>query len=354
MNGLVLIKPHNPNECKAERLKYILSRGLGNCEYELISTASEFEKANLKGKKLLFAVSLGESGINLEYFEILKKIRVNNNCFDGSVGAIIADGEGEFFTKGTARELALSANLAGCAFVGRSLVEGTGSLKNYNTIAKNLSSDNREAYAVSAEGLVKSLIDFKQPKKSVPRLLMVHAGKSESSNTIMLWDMVKKQLGAVSISEISLMDGEIKDCIGCPYVTCRHYGEQKSCFYGGVITEKVYPEILDCDVLVVVSPNYNDAAPAYITAFINRLTSLVIVNQLSGKQLFAVVVSGYSGGDLVAMQLIGALNMNKPFILPSGFALFETANDAGEVKRIQGVEKLASDFARNMLKQIKK
>ena len=105
---------------------------------------------------------------------------------------------------------------------------------------------------------------------------------------------------------------------------------------------------------MIVSPNYNDAVPAYITALINRLTSLFRVNQLSGKQLFAVVVSGYSGGDLVAMQLIGALNMNKPFILPAHFCLFETANDAGEIKRAPDAQKLALEFAQNMLKQIKK
>ncbi len=40
---------------------------------------------------------------------------------------------------------------------------------------------------------------------------------------------------------------------------------------------------------------------------------------------FGIIVSGYSGGDLVAEQLISALNMNKTFILPSRFALLETA-----------------------------
>ena len=38
---------------------------------------------------------------------------------------MIIDAESEFYTKATARELAVAANRAGCAFVGRPLVEGT-------------------------------------------------------------------------------------------------------------------------------------------------------------------------------------------------------------------------------------
>ena len=50
-------------------------------------TAEEFEKTDLRGKKLLFSISLGESGINLEYYSMLKLIRLRRDCFEGSVGA---------------------------------------------------------------------------------------------------------------------------------------------------------------------------------------------------------------------------------------------------------------------------
>jgi len=350
----VLIKPLCGEVREAERLGYVLERALGNHEYDTVTTAEGFGRAELKGKKVVFAVAIGESGINLEYCGILKKIRSGGNCLEGCVGAVIVDGGSEFHTKAVARDLTFSANMAGCSFVGKSLVEGTGALKNYNVIAKNLSTDNLEAYAASAGLLVKNLLDYKPWLKAAPKLLMVYAGDSGRSNTKMLWDMVRSGLKGVSVDEISLQDGEIKDCNGCPYVTCRHFGEENTCFYGGVITEKVYPAILACDTLVVVSPNYNDALGGYISAFINRLTALLRANQLSGKQLFAVIVSGYSGGDLVAKQLIGALNMNKPFILPARFALFETANGPGEIKRIQGAAELAGEFAQNILKQIKK
>jgi multimeric flavodoxin WrbA len=302
---------------------------------------------------VLFAVPIGESGINLTYYEIIKKIRMCPDCLEGCVGAVIVDGVSEFHTKTVARSLTLSANTAGCAFIGKSLVEATGTLKNYNTIAKNLSTDNLEAYAISAEQLVKNLMTFEKPVQTAPHVLAIHASRGETSNTKALWDMVKERLEGARIEEISLQEGEIRDCIGCPYTTCRHFGEQNSCFYGGVITDKVYPALLSCDVLVIISPNYNDAVGAYLTAFINRLTSLLRVNQLSGKQLFAVIVSGYSGGDLVAQQLISALNMNKPFYLPSRFVLFETANDPGEIKRVPGIDGKAAVFAQNMMRQMK-
>ncbi|MCL1983139.1 MAG: NAD(P)H-dependent oxidoreductase [Clostridiales bacterium] len=354
MSDFILVKPLCRERIKSVRLDNVLERSLKGYEYEEVSTTEEFERAEIKGRRVVFAISQGTSGINLEYYGILKKIRLGCDCLEGCTGAIIADGASEFHTKAAARELALSANMAGCAFVGKSLVEGTGTLKNYNVIAKNLSIGNLEAYASSAEQLVRNLMEFELPAKSSPRILMVHAGRNGKSNSVALWNMVREHLGGVQLEEISLQDGEIKDCIGCPYVACRHFGEQNSCFYGGVITEKVYPSILSCDVLVVVSPNYNDAAPAYVSAFINRLTALFRVNQLSGKMLFAVVVSGYSGGDLVAQQLIGALNMNKPFILPARAMLFETANDPGDVDHVPGIEKIAAKFAENMLKQATK
>jgi hypothetical protein len=38
---------------------------------------------------------------------------------EGSVGALIVDGQSELYTKSAARELAFAANRAGCAFIGR-------------------------------------------------------------------------------------------------------------------------------------------------------------------------------------------------------------------------------------------
>ena len=54
----------------------------------------------------------------------------------------------------------------------------------------------------------------------------------------------------------------------------------------------------------MLCPNYNDALSANLTAFVNRLTALFRQTRFYDKALFAIVVSGYSGGDILARQLI--------------------------------------------------
>lgn len=79
------------------------------------------------------------------------------------------------------------------------------------------------------------------------------------------------------------------------------------------MVEEVYPAVRRCDALVMLCANYNDALSANLTACVNRLTALFRQTRFYDKRLFGLVVSGYSGGDLLARQLISALNMNKSF-----------------------------------------
>ena len=152
----------------------------------------------------------------------------------------------------------------------------------------------------------------------------------------------------MEIREISLRNGTLYDCAGCPYHTCLHFGEKNSCFYGGVMVDEVYPAVREADAIVMLCANYNDALSANLTAFINRLTALFRQVRFYDKALFAVVVSGYSGSDIVAEQLIAALNMNKTFYLPPRFALVETANDAGQAARLPGIGGRIEAFAGNI------
>ena len=85
------------------------------------------------------------------------------------------------------------------------------------------------------------------------------------------------------------------------------------------MVEEVYPAVRRCDALVMLCANYNDALSANLTACVNRLTALFRQQRFYEKRLFGLVVSGYSGGDLLARQLISALNMNKSFFLPPYF-----------------------------------
>lgn len=329
----------------------MVKSSLGDVPFEIIHTVEELEQTDFQFKKILFAISLGESGINLELYAMLKKIRLSRDLFRGSVAGIIIDGDSELYTKAVAREVVFSANRSGCTFVGKPLVEGTGSLENYNIIAKNLETDHYNAYILSGNQLVQRIIEYRHIKKDPARLLVLHSSHSESSNTLLLWSLVRKHLeerGDIHVEEISLLNGEIYDCIGCPYETCLHYGEKGSCFYSGLIVDKVYPGILKCDGLLMLCPNYNDAISANMAAFINRLTALFRNNDFSDKRLFSILVSGYSGGDILAQQLIGGINMNKSFVLPPDFALIETANNPKSILKIPDIELHAREFAKKI------
>ena len=89
--------------------------------------------------------------------------------------------------------------------------------------------------------------------------------------------------------------------------------------------------------MLFLCPNYNDAVGANFTALFNRLTSLLLQCDLSEKQLYSVIVSGYSGGDLVARQLLGAMCLNKTVSLPPRFCLLETANDLPTAQALPGI-----------------
>lgn len=353
MGQFVLINPLCSEREKAERLMSILDAGLKGYEYEEITTAEEFAAADLKGKKLLFSISLGESGINLEFYNMLKQIRLKRDLMKGSVGGVIIDGNSELFTKSVSRELVFSANRSGCAFPGRPLVEGTRSLKNFNIQAQNLRMDNLGAYIVAGRQLVYNILNFREQKKETPNILMIHASDQKTSNSLSLWELVKQDLNGCRIQELSLRNGKVLDCQGCPYEMCKHYGDENKCFYGGPIVEEVYPAILECDALVMVCANYNDAVSANLAAFINRLTALFMAHKFYDKSLFGIVVSGYSGGDLVAQQLISALNMNKTFRLPGYFSLLETANDPKAILKSEGIEDRAKAFAQSILQNLK-
>ena len=299
---------------------------------------------------VLLAVALDSCGCNDGYYHMLRQLRGNPHLLEGCIGALVVSGTGELYTKSIARTLALAANMAGCAFLGRPLVEITGSLRNFHTQAEARGTDPETACSIAIHELVERLLAWRGPAP-LQRLAVVHASVRKTSNTLALWELVRKSLPSVETEEFCLLNGAVADCAGCTYTTCRHFGDQGGCFYGGVMVENVFPAIRRCDGLVMLCANYNDALAANLTAFVNRLTALFRQMRFYEKRLYGLVVSGYSGGDLVAQQLLSALNMNKSFYLPPHFALLETANDAGSLLRSPGVEERAAAFARQMLEE---
>ncbi len=335
----------------------------------------------LQNCRILFAVSLNEWGMNLEWMQMLEKIRRQPDLLEGCVGAVIVDAPSELYTKAAGREAVLAANMSGCLFPGRPLVEGTASLYNFHTQAGLAGCSLEEAYLKAAEDLVSRLLSFtgiRTEKRTLyqtgaaapegkensrlsydpgcsglPKLLVLHASIRETSNTFRLWNMVKERLeGRVESREISLQNGAVHDCVGCPFTACMHFARQKSCFYGGVVVDQVYPALEESQGVLFLCPNYNDALSANISASINRLTALYRVRPFFDKLLYGIVVSGYSGGELVASQLVSSMNMNKAFLLPPRFAMLETANDPGSILKVQGIEERAAAFAEQIVHQM--
>ena len=137
--SIILIHPY-PGRPEADvRLSGILSHALADREGRTIRTAEELDLR--PGDRVLFALALDGAGQNLEYYRMLSRLRREPDLLEGCTAALIVDGPGELYTKSTAGELALAADMAGCALIGRPLVEGTGSLANFRVQAKNLGTD---------------------------------------------------------------------------------------------------------------------------------------------------------------------------------------------------------------------
>lgn len=357
---ILLIRPREPGGRENSRLLKALRQGLAGVRVQEVTEVSQLEAMTDESGRLapegwtgkhlaLFAIDLGEYGVNLEYTRLLGWLRSHPKSLEGWTGGVAADADSDLYTKSAARELVFTANCAGCAFVGRPLVEGTKTLSNFAIVASNLGTDLYGAYVESIKLLVKEMARSQEPDKERKKeLLVLHASSHKSSNTYAVWQGVKQYLTDISITEIGLRNGTLADCSGCPYKMCLHFGERGSCFYGGVMVENVYPAVKKADGILLLAPNYNDALSANLTAFINRLTALFRTTRFYDKKLFGIVVSGYSGSDLIAEQMIAALNMNKTFYLPGHFAMLETANHPGEAMKLPGIEERMRQYAKRI------
>lgn len=349
--ALVVICPKQEGVTHQSRMEGVLHRVLAKEHVRWITHTQQLEA--LKGQTILFAVQLNETGLNFEYYAMLSRLRGETDLLHGCTGGILVDGTGELYTKSTAAELALALSGAGCHLIGRPLVEATGSLFNFRIQANNLNCTVEQAYETAVAELVTRLQTEQFPKRENPNLLALHASSYHASNTMTLWQKTKNQLPkSFQITEIGLRNGTIYDCAACPYTTCLHFGERGGCFYGGVMSEEVYPAIRQADGLILMCPNYNDAISANLTAFINRLTALFRQTRFYDKAVFAIVVSGYSGSDTVARQIISALNMNKSFYLPAHSIWMETANAPGEVLHNQGLPQRLDQFVHVITKTL--
>lgn len=329
-----------------------LSEAIKDYHYQMITRTADIP--SLQNKKILWAVELNEYGVNLSLEKMMLAIsQRGEESLKNSQGAIIIQSSVELWTKSTAHRIILRTNQLGCRYMGHPVVEATLDLVNFRTWQKQLNIPLSEIYRRNNRNLMDRLINNGKNILKKPRILVLYSNPSKTSNTMMLWQMVKKYISdKTGIEEKHVENGTIVDCRGCLYKTCKHYSEMKSCFYGGIVVQEILPAIEKADYLVWLCPNYNDAVSAKLMAVINRLTVLYKRIEFERKTIFAVIVSGNSGSENVAMQLIGALNLNKGFQLPPYFSIMAIANDPGAVKLIENIGEKARKFAINMRKEI--
>ena len=78
MKDLMIIDPFCPEESKKERLEKIVTHSVGDYSYERLTTVEELENADLTNKRILFTLSLGQSGINLNWYSMMKYLRASS------------------------------------------------------------------------------------------------------------------------------------------------------------------------------------------------------------------------------------------------------------------------------------
>jgi len=305
-------------------------------------------------KKLLFVIEVGPSGFDLPMLELFEELSQRGPlALEGSTAGILISSPNQLYTKSVAAHFTLLANQMGARFIGHSVVEATEGLNNFLTWQKATALSLEEISKQQSRQLATRLLQY-QPKILVkPKLVVLHSSTRSTSNTLMLWSMIKEELSGYDIEEIHVENGSVYDCFGCSFKACVNYSLKDSCYYGGVMTEEILPAIEGADALVWICPNYNDAISSNLTAVINRLTTLYRKIKFYDKSIFGVIVSGNSGSDSIAKQLIDALNINKGFQLPPGFSIMEIANDMGAILKVPDIKEKAKAFAENIKKEIK-
>lgn len=349
MESLVILAPCKN---KSELLKNMISTFSSHYEkVEVIDNLSNVK--NLANKRLLFAAEIANLGVDIRMLELLSSLYDKGyDCLKNSLGCVLIHSSSELGTKRFAQDIIFIANSLGCTFIGQPVIEATVDLRNFLTWQKTLEMPLEKICLELCSSLGKRLYNQIKPKFNNPKIVVLYSSPHKVSNTLNLWHMVSSNLSSYSINEIQIENGKVLDCKGCYYKLCLHYGKQNSCFYGGFLVENVLPAIEEADVVVWLCPNYNDAVSANLSAVINRLTVLYYKMSFHNKLMYGIVVSGNSGSDSVAKQLIGGLNINKGFMLPPYSILTATANDPNEIFKIPGITKDAKEFSEYILKAL--
>jgi multimeric flavodoxin WrbA len=283
---------------------------------------------------------------------LMEFLRTDGLELEGSLGGLIVRSESELYTKSFAQNFIFHCNKRGMAFIGHSVIEITKDYLNFETWQRTMPGSLEEICMHLCKDLFDRIKIFTRPNGD--KILALHSSAYTTSNTLGLWHLVKENLikRGIKSDELHIENGTVVDCKGCTFQTCVHFGKNRNCFFGGVMVKEVLPAIEASDIIVWICPNYNDSISSNLLAVINRLTVLYRQISFSNKAFYAVIVSGNSGSDALAKQLIGALNINKGFFLPPKFSVMAVANAPMKVLKLEGIDKKANEMAKNIIRNI--
>lgn len=331
-------------ECDSSSVVWVRQSLLGHIDCDFVSAKVVMQHGCIDHERVLLLCQLNEIGRD---FEMDQLVRVLKCGFSGTryqkpiyFGFAIKSSS-EFYTKSYARWLALSFSMIGGHVIGKPLVEFLPEFINYRTWQKALGLPLEEIGARQLLNLAQRIIEAEHVRFFKPHLLVLHASKENTSNTLSLWREIERQLvmleSNMAIKEIYLERGSITDCIGCDYETCVSAAKSLDCVVGGQYVEEVMPALDWADLIVWLCPNYNDSISADLMAVINRMSGYYRTRSLSSKRIYSIIVSGNSGSDAVAQQLIGALTLNKGFGLPPHFCMSEIASEPNSILKNEGI-----------------
>lgn len=342
-----LILPEKPSTI----LQDMIDVTLKDIKYNTIKNKNDL--VSLKSKKIVFAIELPITGQSSNLNDIFLNLFKDKESLENSEAIILIHSSSILNTRSCCQSIIFNSNLLGCRFVGRPIVEATKDLSNVLPLQKIYKKDLKCILLDQCKDLSKRFINYNKENIKEPTLLVVHSANKNKSNTYALWNKVKNNISNIDIDEINLWNKSIKDCIGCSYSICKSKGMNESCIYDDIITKELYPKIIEADGLLLISPNYNDMLEANIIATINRLTAIFRKHKFYNKKVFSIIVSGHSGIEALAKQIISSININKTFQLPPYFSLYAQASEPGSINKVKDIEKLAESFAKNIEKEIR-
>lgn len=320
--------------------KVILSERASPLLIDMVRTLNHYD---LPAEYLVLTASLDRWGRD----ETLYRYLHDHPDLSSHKGLLLITSENELYTKEYAKEVLHVLNRAGMEFIGHPVIEAIAELKNMRKWASYEGVSNKEALMGQVRKLAERACSDQAPP--IRELLVLHANsRPERSNTMDFYRAVQNHL-TLPTTQLELLDEHIQDCAGCNYRTCGYYSSIQSCYFGGSFTQNVLQAIRHADAILLLAPNYNDAMSAKLMAVANRLSVLYREGPFYQKYIFALVVSGNSGSDSVARQIIGAYNVNKGFRLPRRFYAQAIANDAGELRRAVEMEERARIFASDLM-----